>query len=205
MADAIKCFFVRKTGKVDLFRRRFVYSTKGKPCPSGGYHNAMQFMERRDAEWMEHDGRKYLNDIEADKNTGDWNFKCSCGYQFSDEDEYQIFQQQVYADENGKEYHLRDIPVGGMYYLDHLEGEKKYCGPDGKSLCVMTPDGEWLIDSRAKNCTMPNDKEHKCWVRHGIPPNITVDKNGRTCGAGAGSFMRKTWHGFLRGGYLVRA
>lgn len=46
---------------------------------------------------------------------------------------------------------------------------------------------------------------HKCWVRHGTPPGevVHVDKNGITCGAGAGSIAIPNWHGFLHNGELV--
>jgi len=57
-----------------------------------------------------------------------------------------------------------------------------------------------MIDSRASNCTLPDDNVHKCWVRHGEAPNFTVDKNGATCAAGAGSIQTSNWHGFLRNG-----
>jgi hypothetical protein len=75
-------------------------------------------------------------------------------------------------------------------------------GPDGRILIVQTPGGGWIIDSRASNCTMPQDNEHRCWVRHGTAPEITVDKSGNTCGAGAGSIQAGNYHGFLRNGYL---
>ena len=55
----------------------------------------------------------------------------------------------------------------------------------------------------ASNCTRPEDTVHKCWVRHGQVPDITVDKLGDTCHAGGGSIGQKTYHGFLRGGVLV--
>jgi hypothetical protein len=45
-----------------------------------------------------------------------------------------------------------------------------------------------------------NPRPHKCWVRHGEPPNHTVDKRGNTCGAGAGSILSGSYHGFLRDG-----
>lgn len=98
---------------------------------------------------------------------------------------------------------LRDAPPGAMW--DAWWYSESFKGPDGMCLVVKCPpDGtEWLIDSRASNCTMPNDNEHNCWIRHGAPPNITVDKNGRSCAAGAGSIQTKTWHGFLRNGMLV--
>lgn len=74
---------------------------------------------------------------------------------------------------------------------------------DGPVLSVMTPGGVWRIDSRASNCTMPYDYEHRCWVRHGTPPLVTVDKDGNTCAAGAGSIQCGDYHGFLRDGKLV--
>lgn len=70
---------------------------------------------------------------------------------------------------------------------------------------VKLPDGRtWYIDSRASNCDKPGDSSHRCWVRHGEPPNLTVDKIGNTCGAGGGSIATDGYHGFLRGGFLER-
>lgn len=74
---------------------------------------------------------------------------------------------------------------------------------DGPHLLVQTPGGQWNIDSRASNCKSPFDYEHRCWIRHGEPPAITVDKDGVTCEAGAGSIKVGDFHGFLRGGALV--
>lgn len=44
---------------------------------------------------------------------------------------------------------------------------------------------------------------HKCWCRHGEAPNFTVDKNGVTCIAGAGSIQIGNYHGFLQNGFLT--
>ena len=74
---------------------------------------------------------------------------------------------------------------------------------DGWHLVVITPGGKWVIDSRASNCGSPWDYEHRCWVRHGQPPNITVNKAGLTCQAGAGSIQCCSYHGFLRDGELT--
>jgi hypothetical protein len=71
---------------------------------------------------------------------------------------------------------------------------------------VRCPNGsDWHVDGRASNCTMPTDKVHKCWVRHGDPraSNLTVDKNGFTCAAGAGSIQAGDYHGFLQAGVLT--
>lgn len=76
--------------------------------------------------------------------------------------------------------------------------------PCERHLMVVCPDGHWWdIDGRASNCTMKDDKQHRCWVRHGELPKISVDKNGLTCSAGAGSILTDRWHGFLRNGELV--
>lgn len=72
-------------------------------------------------------------------------------------------------------------------------------------LIAVLPNGQrWDIDSRASNCTMPQEKTHRCWCRHGEPPNITVDKNGYTCQAGAGSIVAGDYHGFLRDGQFIK-
>lgn len=79
-----------------------------------------------------------------------------------------------------------------------------YIFANGPHLIVICPNGgTWNVDSRASNCTMPYDYEHRCWIRHGIPPNVTVDKNGNTCQAGAGSIKCGDYHGFLRNGVLT--
>ena len=111
---------------------------------------------------------------------------------------------------------------GDMYYSAPSPKQKDAtCWMHGKNcpefasglghLYVILPNGAgWAIDSRSSNCTRPTDKIHRCWVRHGTPPNITVDKNGDTCQAGGGSIMvskvkdcGKGYHGFLRNGELV--
>jgi hypothetical protein len=80
----------------------------------------------------------------------------------------------------------------------------RWHGPDGKFLIAVCPGGHhWHIDGKASNCTKPSDEVHKCWIRHGEPPNLTVDKNGDTCAAGAGSIQTPNWHGFLRNGVFT--
>lgn len=75
---------------------------------------------------------------------------------------------------------------------------------DGKHLFCVLPNGHhWDIDSRASNCTMKEDRKHRCWVRRGDPPNVDVGKGGFTCSAGAGSIAVPGYHGFLRNGVLV--
>lgn len=75
---------------------------------------------------------------------------------------------------------------------------------DGRHLRAIVPGGhDWNMDGRASNCGSPEDQEHRCWVREGEPPMVTVGKGGNTCKAGAGSIATPNWHGFLRGGNFV--
>lgn len=77
---------------------------------------------------------------------------------------------------------------------------------DGRVLICRLPDRhDWVIDSRANNCTLPLDDKHWCWVRQGRPEDgsLHITKQGRTCSAGAGSIATPGYHGFLRHGRLV--
>jgi len=114
----------------------------------------------------------------------------------------------VRKDTGERHKHIRDFAVGAMWFADWLKQGKGGYGwdwdnQDTPPLVVKTPGGDWVIDSRASNCTMKDDKLHRCWVRHGEPPIITVDKSGNTCAAGAGSIMCGSYHGFLRDGHLT--
>ena len=78
-------------------------------------------------------------------------------------------------------------------------------GPDGICLIVKCPNGrDWYVDSEASNCTRKGEP-HQCWCRHGDPREcrVTVDKNGDTCAAGAGSIQAGDYHGFLQAGILT--
>ncbi len=106
---------------------------------------------------------------------------------------------------------IADFGPGAMWDADWLKDSAHGAhapyfppGADGRILCVTLPNGhDWVIDSRASNCTLPRDSDHRCWVRHGSVPQITVDKDGLTCAAGAGSIQSGDYHGFLRNGELV--
>jgi hypothetical protein len=95
------------------------------------------------------------------------------------------------------------LPVGALWV--NGGAPSRYCGPDGLSIYCRLPGGHsWLIDGRASNCTMPEDKDHRCWVRHGtVGEKLHVDKNGKTCAAGAGSIAIEGYHGFLHNGELT--
>lgn len=186
-----KCFFIEKTDRKRRKLRRY-----GRECKSEyECHDASVFLDIVD-----------INDPSFDWPTDDprWPTNCeACGYPFADDDTWQLFTETLYRrQDTGEEMTLREAPPGAMWNSDWLT--EFYCGEDGMCLSVRMPNGgTWNIDGEASNCTRPGDKNHKCWVRHGVPPNITVDKNGETCAAGAGSIIVRDWHGFLRNGELV--
>lgn len=108
---------------------------------------------------------------------------------------------------------LNDFGPGAMWFVSWYKNDETglYTHPGfGKGfsespLSVRTPGGDWLVDARCSNCSLPEDDTHKCWPRTGIAPEITVDKNlGHTCNVGGGSVIQGDYHGFLRGGFLVR-
>lgn len=195
-----KCFLLVPTNISRLYLRRYV---SGVACSGElSYHNAK--VSIADVQHSE-DDRPDSGDLH-DHQDPRWPKTCSCGYVFKSEDSWQRFVSEVYMREDtGEMIALDDAPPGAMWYCDWMNRG----GPDGRCLAVKLPNGcEWIIDSRAQNCTMPNDKTHRCWVRHGEPPNVTVDKNGDTCAAGAGSIGMTNskgvhYHGFLKNGILT--
>ncbi|MDE2097969.1 MAG: hypothetical protein KGL39_12020 [Patescibacteria group bacterium] len=190
----IHCFLLEPTDRVRQSLRRFVFGSKGGACSVAkiGIHDASIQIEDgtgRPDEWPHDDPR--------------WPKSCPCGYVFTDSDEWQLFIEPIYV-ADGQQYTLRSAPPGAMWFADWVDIDR-WKGPDGRTLMVMTPGGQWMVDGVASNCTKPNDTEHRCWIRHGTPPSITVDKNGNTCAAGAGSILCGSYHGFLRNGELSPA
>ena len=125
-----------------------------------------------------------------------------------------------------------DLPAGAMRWVEcwdihrdksgneiaRYKGIGEWDNDDGRHLIVQLPGcptdnpdhymtHRWDIDSRCSNCGSPDDRLHRCWIRTGVPPNITVGKGGNTCNAGAGS-IRLSWgkageyHAMLENGVL---
>lgn len=117
-------------------------------------------------------------------------------------------RSQLYRLPDGREVDSHELPPGALYDAHWLH--ECYPMPDGICLAAVCPNGHtWIVDSRASNCTMPEDKVHRCWIRHGDPKtgNVHVDKDGCTCAAGAGSIMCGSdagtpghYHGHLHNG-----
>lgn len=232
MSD-VACFLIEHTSKARRGLRRYSSSSNPTipPCPGRlKYHDATVWIDTIDAPIVDGsvkyaDGAASVEPWLADPR---WPDRCACGYAFAPIDELQVFTEQIYRrTDTGEETTLRDAGPGAMWDAWWLSDWEHYRGPDGRALVVVLPNGHhWQIDGVASNCDAPcqdcgaplsahlatpatvpcrklNPRPHKCWVRHGEPPNLTVDKNGVTCNAGAGSILSGNYHGFLRGGKLV--
>jgi hypothetical protein len=216
----VKTFMIEPTEKVFVYLRRYHSNNLkgGDKCPVSdspySYHDAMRKVGDEFAvfETTDFNGHPrsvrvdpYLEKYKAQYPHGHpaWPTKCdACFYQFSDDDEWQIFTEQMWTLPNGELTTVKRPPDGAMYFA-WWEKDNPRFAPTGP-LYVICPGGApWNIDGRASNCTMPNDNEHRCWIRHGEPPVITVDKNGNTCNAGAGSIQAGDYHGFLQNGLFT--
>lgn len=200
----VDCYVVVPTGRVLVGLRRYTPRTGTAWTCADSYHQALRIIGETDGVPSEKLGGIWCSPERYDwswPGHGDpaWPTTCDqCDYHFSDDDEWQQCIDVLWErPDTGQRATLRDFGPGAMWDADWYPWK----GPDGRCLVVKCPNGqEWVIDSRASNCTMPDDTAHRCWVRHGQPPHVTVDKNGLTCAAGAGSIQAGDYHGFLRDG-----
>lgn len=153
-----------------------------------GYHNATVRIEDGPLIWHP-DHRSYATDpMHWPHDDPRWPTHCACGYQFADEDEWQLAYHTLYRLPGGRETTLRDAPAGAMWDAFWLAGIKPYLdrSPDGRVLVCMLPDGrEWIIDDAASN--------GPGWTRTGTPPLVTATP----------SILTPDYHGFLTGGVLT--
>lgn len=197
--EPIKVFFCVPTDREIRSLRRFVTGSK---CtgPDGYHHAKVPIGDGPVRDNMD----LPVGIVRTDER---WPAQCSCGYAFKADDDWQVFGETIMRRiDTGEEFSCRAMPPGAVWNEEHLNRYPHKCGPDGRSLYVMLPDKRtWFIDGRARNCTLPDDKVHRCWVRHGRPEDGTlhVDKNGVTCDAGAGSIDTGTFHGFLHNGFIT--
>jgi hypothetical protein len=207
----VRCFLLFPTETVRLWLRRYTSVVGGWTCAEG-HHEAMTFLQDAPAVFEPSgadDARRVLTHAVEKPGSEDprWPAGCGkCAYAFTDADVRQLFYDLLYRRmDTGEILTLREAPPGAMWSAWWLS--ELISGPDGNSLMVKCPNGrEWFIDGQASNCPMKDDyqqRRHHCWIRHGTPPDITVDKDGVTCSAGGGSILAGDYHGFLRGGVFT--
>lgn len=203
----VVCFYAEPVAQVREVLRRFC--SAALPCAlSGfGYHNAEVVLGVVDAPLDGWDGTS----THLVRESPLWPRQCVCGYEFAEQDQWQQRGERLYQRSDTGELVTTDDKIPGMIY--DIAGYHKYpcwCGPDGKALHVVLPNRRtWHIDGQCNNCPIPADTVHKCWVRTGTIPRLTVSKGqpGESCDAGAGSIWSAKgapdeWHGFLTDGVL---
>ena len=212
----MECFLLHPIVKRAQWLRCFIYSTDF-PCPARPErgHDEQVRIEDFDCPlpWPGHcEAERPAALYAADPR---WPKQCKCGFEF-EEKHRQLFPLRLYADANGRELVIHSnpelgcvAPPGAMWWETWLHDDdgkcwaRDNCDPRGH-LVVRLPNGsDWDVMGRASNCPLKNDRNHFCWVMHGEPPMVTVDKAGRTCAAGAGSILSGNYHGFLRNGRLT--
>lgn len=214
--SAVQTFWLELTDQIAVGLRRYTNGDGGFDC-AHGHHRALIYTGTEPAVFEQRGERKVRTNglEEIDHSDPRWPTTCEhCDYQFTDGDRWQKWTELLYRRTDTGDLRVlhQGAPAPGAPSAEPGACWDAWWMPsairnaDGMYLMVRCPDGhDWSVDSRASNCTMPNDNEHRCWIRHGDPREcrVTVDKNGDTCAAGAGSIATPNWHGFLRDGVLV--
>lgn len=189
--DRIQCFFLTPTERALESLRRW-RSGDGVNCPVPGnyYHNAYNAIGI--VPWSEdHDGH---HDDGFDHADPRWPTVCPCGgYTFTPDDNWQHCRNRLFArSDGGRDTTIGDAPVGAMWYADWMPED--YRGPDGHTLVVKTPGGDWMPDQKVGNPPKP-------WTRTGTPPVVTAQPS---IGIYEGRDKKRfRYHGWLRDGWLV--
>ena len=197
---AVQTLWLELTDRVRLGLRRYHTGGSGFTCEAG-YHSALTITGEAPARLDERGYHQVPEKVNHDDPR--WPNVCdSCGYMFTDDDHWQEWSEPLYTrSDTGETTTLRDAPPGSMWNASWMPSVRE----DGVYLMVRCPNGsDWAVDSQASNCTRKGEP-HACWVRHGDPREcrVTVDKNGDTCAAGAGSILAGDYHGFLHNGILT--
>lgn len=218
----IPCFLLTPISKIRVWARRY---NSGTPncCPlypgEYSYHGNMNLIgdfdfPHSEGEGLEKDWNDFVETLRPPKGDPIWPTHCKCGAPINEMPHEprggQMFVHRMYQrSDNGGLTTLQEAPTGSLWYAWWYRMDNGNFGWDWDNatgpplMCMLPNNREWNIDGRASNCTMKEERTHRCWVRHGEPPNIHVDKNGHTCQAGAGSILSGNWHGFLHNGQLV--
>jgi hypothetical protein len=210
--ETIRCFIIKPVGE----GYESIITTEDGDCVGGfKYHRTEKIIARFQ---LESDNTYPKGWIDIDERLTKVPTYCSrCdNHEFSEEARNKISgsKGRVWEREDTGERadNVNDFGPGAMWYATWYinEEDKLYWHPgfghySNPPLYVRTPGGDWNIDGRATNCTLPDDNNHRCWPHSGEAPNVTVDLSlGPTCHCGGGSIITGDYHGFLRNGYLVK-
>jgi hypothetical protein len=193
---ATACFWVEPNGKAERTLRRYSLIDGEGTCPRepGEYscHNASVPIGVAGMVWSAGDeySDKYVSALDVSLYAGDprWPTHCGCGYEFLDDDPWQVNQEPIYESADGRTAwtspaHERQPTPGAMFDTFWRTGLRK---EDGLAISVVCPNGAvWCIDAKASSGGY--------WSRTGTAPNITVTP----------SIVAGDYHGFLQAGVLT--
>jgi hypothetical protein len=215
---AVRTFWLEPTEEVAWGLRRYAFDQPDavRLCSASkiGVHEALVYLGRAPRRTNQHGVD--ATSVRTPRDDPRWPATCQhCDYRFTDADRWQDWQERIWQrPKDGAEFVLHTgapapelglaaAPPGATWGALWLP--EHWRGPDGIALMVRLPNGhDWIVDSEASNCTRKGEP-HQCWVRHGDPrkAEVTVDKDGDTCAAGAGSILAGDYHGFLHQGVLT--
>lgn len=178
--SVIPCFFLKPSDQVEVILRRHCRGSESH------YHDREVVIGKEP---------KTVDQVSYELETLDhsdprWPATCNCGHSFQDEDNWETLAVALFQrSDTGELVTTQEAPPGAMWYAPWYG---KYMGPDGQTLIVKTPAGNWLVD-------YPSSSGGH-WTRTGTPPNITANPSigfHRLNGKGF------EYHGWLKEGQLI--
>lgn len=194
--SVIQCFLLEPTDLGEAYLRRFVFSKDCQtPCTgSKSYHDHTEVIERSVPYPDPDSNGTYIENFDHDDPR--WPTHCSCGYEFQPEAERQAHIRRLFKrSDTGELTSIEACPPGGMWYADWYPDNWR--GPDGHTLVVRTPAGDWVVD-RGSDTKVGN--KGAGWKRTGTAPNITAHPSIGMYGPDG---KRWAYHGFLTNGKLI--
>lgn len=172
-------FWVDDTGADVIALRRYVDSDTASCTGSSTYHNARVFIGQGESRSTPIDAAEYAGDER-------WPTHCSCGYEFTDADHWQVWTESIFVRRStGEHWKMSDLPVGATFDAHWLP--ENWRNPvDGMGVSVVLPhlckadlsNPLWRRDARAcvwnvDGPASPKDESGKlvphAWTRSGDP------------------------------------
>lgn len=198
MGTVFQCFMLEPTDRAARWLRRYLSASIGdvRLCEPEGYHNAMVRIDDAPVVSSEIASRRtiHIDPLEWPEDDPRWPTRCQhCSYEFHERETRQLFYVRIWRTQDGREVTVHGSPLpgieaappGAMFFADWYE-DIGWKGPDGRSLCVVTPGGIWPVDGPSTN--------GDGWTRTGTPPIVTANPSIQ---------IANRYHGWLRDGKLV--
>lgn len=195
------CHLMVESERVEVALRRFTFGNSNRdrpdfPCPAldgiAGHDSGFRVIHDNDAKarwWAPEPGGTHRVRALVAPIDERWPLLCThCRAEFPPEAERQTEASLLYSGwPDGRFFTRRAMPPGAMYDAVELYQYIHFCGPDGKAMHLVLPDGtHWHIDGP------PSGAGQRGWIRTGIPPLLTVHP----------SILTAAYHGTLANGVL---